>query len=124
MKKAAECCKKILFHVNQAVKEAENRRVDATPRPRCVTETLTFHCLPLTEAAGLPEEVGHLVPQAEREPRHPGAEGGFSSRPVPPGPAEDQHLITGLSAEPGPDQEDHGARGTSVVESQQGQEDR
>lgn len=27
VKKAAECCKKILYHVNQAVKEAENRRV-------------------------------------------------------------------------------------------------
>ncbi|XP_011609543.2 rho guanine nucleotide exchange factor 12-like isoform X1 [Takifugu rubripes] len=26
VKKAAECCKKILYHVNQAVKEAENRR--------------------------------------------------------------------------------------------------
>lgn len=28
MSKAAECCKKILYHVNQAVKEAENRRVN------------------------------------------------------------------------------------------------
>lgn len=122
MHRAAECCKKILFHVNQAVKEAENRRVDVAPRPRRVTETLTLACLSPAEAAGLPEEVGHLVPQAEREPRHPGAEGGFPSRPA--GPAEDRHLIGGLSAEPGPDQEDHGARGASVMEGQQGQEDR
>lgn len=27
VKKAAECCKKILNHVNQAVKEAENKQV-------------------------------------------------------------------------------------------------
>lgn len=122
MNKAAECCKKILYHVNQAVKEAENRRVDVTLRPRCVMETLMFDCLSLTEAAGLPAEVGHLVPEAEREPRHPGAEGGFPSHPA--GPAEDQHLISRLSAEPRPDQENHGARGTSFMESQQGQEDR
>lgn len=122
MNKAAECCKKILYHVNQAVKEAENRRVDLTPSLQCVMGRLMFDCLSLTEASGLPEEVGHLVPEAEREPRHPGAEGGFLSRP--PGPAEDQHLISCLSAEPGPDQENHGARGTSFMESQQGQEDR
>lgn len=27
MKKAGECCKKILNHVNQAVREAENKQV-------------------------------------------------------------------------------------------------
>lgn len=27
VKKAGECCKKILNHVNQAVKEAENKQV-------------------------------------------------------------------------------------------------
>lgn len=31
VKRAGDCCKKILNHVNQAVKEAENKQVETVP---------------------------------------------------------------------------------------------
>lgn len=88
VKKAGECCKKILNHVNQAVKEAENKQVRA--RESSSSFLLWFLNLNVpfanfqrfnrlrsvsTEAGGLPEEVRSVLAQTEWEPHDPGAAG-------------------------------------------------
>lgn len=50
MKRAGDCCKKILNHVNQAVKEAENKQVETVP--------LRFHSFTIKAALNWLELVG------------------------------------------------------------------
>lgn len=79
VKRAEECCKKILNHVNQAVKEAENKQVELAvvgvfhfSAGQHFNELCVF-CP--KETARLSETAGHLVTQAGRPPHDPGAEG-------------------------------------------------
>lgn len=79
VKRAGECCKKILNHVNQAVKEAENKQVHAAEAVRRQVAWIypdDLLCPLSTETHRVSEAVGHLVTQTEREPHDPGAEGG------------------------------------------------
>lgn len=50
MKRAGDCCKKILNHVNQAVKEAENKQVETVPS--------RFHSFTINAALNRLELVG------------------------------------------------------------------
>ena len=90
VKKAGDCCKKILNHVNQAVKEAENKQVRITEnhlsvrvkaffmvtlevwrfymiKPRFIPVRRAYQefCCFSTEVRGLSEKVRRLVTQTE-----------------------------------------------------------
>lgn len=86
VKRAEECCKKILNHVNQAVKEAENKQVKKFKSKSSHSQDLLFFffltkqlfnelCFLPKEVRGVSETAGRLVAQAERTPHDPGAEG-------------------------------------------------
>lgn len=79
MKRAEECCKKILNHVNQAVKEAEYKQVEFAVVDSFhfswneISTSLVFSAP--AETARVPETAGHLITEAGRPPHDPGAEG-------------------------------------------------
>lgn len=108
-KQAADCCRKILNHVNQAVKESENKQVGYFSRhplhshpkssllfscsatePRLPYEESVLITFPLSrllsvlplEVRGLPEKTGPLLLKADRQPNDPGVKGVLSTRPL------------------------------------------
>lgn len=102
-KQAADCCRKILNHVNQAVKESENKQVffHAIPFALILSPLSLFACsatepqlpckesvltpfppsVPPAEVGGLSEETGPLLLKADRQPNDPGVKGALSTQP-------------------------------------------
>lgn len=74
VKRACECCRQILNHVNQEVKEAENKQVSRLQhslrlklKDYCIILILLFFLVVL-EVRGLPKKTRSVVTEAERVP--------------------------------------------------------
>jgi len=108
VKQAADGCRKILNHVNQAVKESEDKQVGwffflfllfslipfFAPQASFLFSFIFYFlksaysssfplCLHVfsLEVGGLPEETGPLFSEADGQPHDPGAQGEFSKFP-------------------------------------------